>query len=88
MDWRSTSARRPHRLLGAQVRRLEERAQGPLGRDGMLLDEVAVPDDQAAEVLGPGAVHRAVDQDMADLLRAQLLWRRREAEERIDHALT
>src|SRR5581483_371681 len=51
------------RIGGAEVGGLEQRSQGPLGRHGVLADEVAVRGDGAAEVLGPGPIHRAVHDD-------------------------
>ena len=50
----------------------------------MLPDELPVPGHHAAEVLGPGPVHAAVDDHVPDLLRPQFLRVWREAQEGVD----
>src|SRR5262245_13030933 len=74
-------------LDGAEGGRLEDRADRALGRDRGLRHELATPDDETAEVLGPGSVGGAVDDDMADPARAQLLGPRRESDVGVDLAL-
>src|SRR5712691_5492644 len=56
-------------LQGAHVNRLQDRTQRPLGRHRLLPDELPVPECDAAEVLGPRAVHHHVDHDVTNLLR-------------------
>src|SRR5215475_220303 len=48
------------------------------------MDVVPVPQQHTAKVLRPGAVHRTVDDYVADLPSTQFLWFGRQAEERID----
>src|SRR5262245_24532810 len=74
-------------LGGAEVGRLEDRADRALGRDRGLRHGLATPDDETAEVLGPGSVGGAVDDDIADLACAQLLGPRRESDVGVDLAL-
>src|SRR6516165_1662347 len=69
---------------GAPIRGLEDGAQHPLAGNRILSDVVAVADQHAAEILRPGPINRTIDDDMPDVPRPQILWRRREAEERID----
>src|SRR5438132_7968469 len=91
--WRALEAlvrkcpRAAARLHGAQLIALEDGAEGSLGRHGVSLDELAVGRDQAAEVLGPGAVECAVDQDPPDLPGPQLLRVGRKPEKAVDLAL-
>ena len=54
---------------GAEVGGLQKRPQSPLGRDGVLLDELLIGRDHAAEILRPRLVGGAVDHHLADLLR-------------------
>lgn len=77
-------ARHPLWFLGAQVRRLQDRAERPLGRHRVSPNEFPVAADHAAEVLGPRPVCRRVEENVADSPRPELLWLRREAQERID----
>src|SRR6185436_13553876 len=65
-------------LDGTELIRLEDRADRSLGGDGMLLDELPVAGNQAAEVLRPGTIQGALQDRVADLPRAQLLRVRRE----------
>jgi hypothetical protein len=53
----------------------------------MLANELAIPRDDAAEVLRPGPVDGAVEDHMADLLRPQLLRDRWKAQQGIDLAV-
>src|SRR5436189_137416 len=62
-------------------------AEGALGRHGVSANELAVGRDQAAEVLGPGAVDGAVEQDPPDLPGPQLLRVGREPEKAVDLSL-
>src|SRR5439155_20488199 len=57
------------------------------GRHRMISNEVLVSAHYAAEVLGPRAVLAAVDDDVADLLRPQLLRIGRKPQEGVDLAL-
>src|SRR5439155_8208806 len=74
----------PLRLQRADPLGLEDRAHRPLHRHGVLRDELAVRGDDAAEVLRPRAVDGAVQHDVSDLPRAEVLRIGREAEERVD----
>src|SRR5437667_1588663 len=58
--------RAPARLRGAELIALEDGTESALGRHGVSPDELTVGRDQAAEVLGPGAVDGAVEQDPPD----------------------
>ena len=50
----------------------------------MTPDEFAAAGEHAAEILRPGAIHGALQQDASDLPGAQLLRVRRDADERVD----
>src|ERR1044072_9106213 len=65
------------RLKGADLIRLENCADGSTGGDGILLNELSVPGNQAAEVLRPGTIQGALQHRVPALLGAQLLriWR-------------
>src|SRR5512144_2032319 len=54
------------RLVGTYVRRLKNCTQRALGRHGMLVDEVPIRRDDAAEVLRPWTIMRRVDDDTTD----------------------
>src|SRR2546425_1365104 len=71
-------------LEGAEVGGLQDGPYRPLGGDGLLADELAMPRDHAAEVLRPRAIHAAVDHDVADLLRAERLRIGREPQEGVN----
>src|SRR2546426_8769803 len=72
------------RFQRAKVRRLQDRAQRPFRRDGMLANECLVRADDAAEVLRPWAIRAAADDDVADILRPKLLRHRGESHQRVD----
>jgi hypothetical protein len=76
----------PLRLEATDSIRLQERAQDPLDRDRMRPHELAVGVGHAAEVLGPGAVHQAVDHHLPHLPGAQLLGLRGKGQDGIDLA--
>src|SRR2546427_5237884 len=67
------------RLRGADIRRFQDRAERPLRRNRVPANELAIPRHDAAEVLRPGAVHRTVNDDVADPPRPHLLRDRRGA---------
>src|SRR6516162_930289 len=75
------------RLARAKIRRLQDRAHRPLGRDRMPPNKLAIAREHAAEILRPRPVHCRVEDDATDLLCAQFLRLWWEAEERIDLAL-
>ena len=77
----------PLRLEGAEVGPFQDRPQRPLGRDRMLPDELPVTRGEAAKVLRPRPVDRAVDDDVTDLPGAQLLRVRRKPEVGVDLSL-
>ena len=58
-----------------------------LGRRRVFANEFLGGDEHAAEVLRPRAVESAVDDDMPDVARAQVLRVGRQGEERVDLAL-
>jgi hypothetical protein len=53
----------------------------------MLPDELPTARDQAAEVLRPGSIRRAVDDDVSDLPGPELLRLRRKADVGVDLAV-
>src|SRR5215831_15504136 len=65
-------------LQGTEVGRFHNSAQRPFGRHRVLADEISISAHNAAEILGPGPVQTAVDDQMADPPRPQLLghWRK------------
>src|SRR5262245_49197694 len=70
-------------LQGADIGRFQNGAQRPFGGHRVPLHELAVRDRDAAKVLGPRAVHTAVDDHVPDLPCPQLLRYRREADQRV-----
>jgi hypothetical protein len=77
----------PLGLTGTCVGCLHERAQRTLGSDRMLRDELPIRRHDTAEVLRPRPVHRGVDKDVPDLLRAEFLGLRREGKEGVCSAV-
>jgi len=67
-----------------KVGRFENRPQRPFGGHWVPSDELPVPREHAAEVLGPRAVDGAVDDHMPDPPRAKFLRVRREPEVGVD----
>jgi hypothetical protein len=53
----------------------------------MVAHEIPVAPEHAAEILRPRAIHRAVDDDVADLARAQILRHRRQTQASVDLAV-
>src|SRR5207244_3838473 len=80
-------ATRALRLGRAEVCRLENGPHRALGGGRMFPDELPTAREQAAEVLRPGPIRRAVDDHVSDLSGPQLLWPRREADVGIDLAV-
>src|SRR5215813_14268384 len=76
-----------HRVGGAKIRRLQDRAHHPLGGNGMIYNIIRATGQHAAEILRPRAIDRAVDDDMTDALGAQLLWVWRDSEECVNLAV-
>src|SRR5215469_12460888 len=74
------------RLGDAKIGGLEKGAQYTLGRHRIFAHIIAVARQHAAIILRPRPVEGAVDDDPADMLRAQLLRVRGKAEERVDFA--
>src|SRR6266436_6879106 len=72
------------RLGSAKIRGFEDSAQHALGRNRMFANEFSVARQDAAEILRPGRVDRAVEDHVADIPGAQLLRLRRTPEERVD----
>src|SRR5215471_8403093 len=70
-----------------KVGRLEDRAHDALGRDGIIVNVVAVADERAAEVLRPRPIDGSIENDMAEASGAQFLRLRREPEKGVDLAL-
>src|SRR5215472_12300521 len=76
------------RFAHAQIRRPEHGANQSLGGHGIFSYKFAIPGQHAAKIPGPRAILRAVDDDMADVLRTQTLWFWRKSEEGVDLALS
>src|SRR5438132_2022393 len=71
------------RVERAQVRGLQDGAEGALGRDWIFSDKLLARSHEAAEVLRPRPIDRAVHQDMTLLFRAQFLRLRGKTQERV-----
>src|SRR5262249_27893626 len=74
----------PLRFEGAHVRRFQDRSKGALSGPRVFPNKFSIPRQHAAEILRPGAIRRAVNQDVADLPRPKFLRLRGEAQVRID----
>ena len=75
------------RLGGAKISRFENGAQHTLSCDRILPHKFPVTCKNAAEILRPGRVDRAVEDHVADIARAQLLWLRRRPQEGVDSSV-
>ena len=75
------------RLAGAEIGGFQKCAERTLRRYGIPFDELAMSHGQATKILRPGPIHRAVDDDVADLSRAKLLGNRRKGQIPIDLAI-
>src|SRR6516164_6575256 len=76
------------RSVHAQIRRPEHGANQTLGSHGIFSYKFSIASQHAAKIIRPRAILRAVDDDMADVLRTQTLWFWRKSEEGVDLALS
>src|SRR5512147_2849729 len=84
---RDKSPRREPGIAGDHIGCLEDCAKGPSGGNGVLLDEVAVPEHHAAEVLGPRFVNIGVYQKMTEARVHQFMRTGRKGHEGVDLAV-
>src|SRR5215470_5483403 len=69
---------------GAELVRFHHRPDHPLGGNRMTPDEFTVADNHATEVLPPGPIRGAIENDVPDLLGPKLLGKRWKTEDRVD----
>src|SRR5215467_4817485 len=80
--------RGPLRIHGAEICRLQDRSHGSLGRYWITSDKRLISSYDAAEVVRPRSIYRAVDDNAPDPLRPELLGNRGESNEGIDLAIS
>src|SRR5215469_11615552 len=74
------SSRSEQGLAGAEIGTLQNGAHDAFSRDWILSHILPVARQHAAEIFRPGAIYRAVDDNMVDLPGAQFLGHRRQTE--------
>src|SRR5687767_7499578 len=75
-------------LTHTEICRLHDCPQHPFSCHRILLDKLSARVGHAAEVLRPRLVHHAIDNDVADLLRPELLRLWWKAQETVDFSLS